>query len=480
MSENNWNIDKDKETGANYENPAFPNGVPGEFYPLPSEPLTKKDTRSKAKMIKKNLKAEKRRSKNEARDLGVYKKGPFKKFISLATTGILIGVFAGFSFLGVNYGVDTLTTSDQEQTVISEQSGIQSDAKENATITQMASDDKVASTETASVIATDVSGVVKKVMPSVVSIVNNYTATSNYFGQDFSEEAAASGSGIIVGENDSELLIVTNYHVVADAETLEVQFIDETTAEAVIKGYDSDVDLAVIAIPLTDLTQQTKEGIAIATLGDSDALQVGEPAIAIGNALGYGQSVTTGVISALNRELTVENVTNSLIQTDAAINPGNSGGALLNMNGEVIGINSNKIGGDTIEGMGYAIPISSAKPIITELMQKETRLKVDEGQKGYLGIYGVNVTEDVAQMYGMPEGVYVSQVAEDNAAEQAGIQEGDIITKFDGTTVSTMEELQGLLEYYEVGSAAEVVLQRGSGADYQEITVTVTLGEKFN
>ena len=240
------------------------------------------------------------------------------------------------------------------------------------------------------------------------------------------------------------------------------------------------MDLAVIAVKLDSLDEETKNAICMAKLGDSDSLKVGEPAIAIGNALGYGQSVTTGVISALDRQIEISedgSTTGNLIQTDAAINPGNSGGALLNVKGEVIGINSNKIGGSAIEGMGYAIPISSAEPIIEALMLRETKDKVAEERKGYLGISGINVTTDVANMYGMPLGVYVTQVYEGTAAAQAGMLNGDIIVGFEGSTVGSMEDLQGYLEYYEIGESVEITIMRADSGDYKEQTLTIVLGE---
>lgn len=333
-------------------------------------------------------------------------------------------------------------------------------------------------------VVSDVSSVVKNTMPSVVSITGMYKVEeNNYFGfRSFitESESPGSGSGIIVGQNDTELLIATNNHVVEDATSLSVQFIDDTTADAVVKGTNADVDLAVIAISLDNISEETKGAIKVASLGDSDDLQVGEPAIAIGNALGYGQSVTTGVISAVDREYTIEENTANLIQTDAAINPGNSGGALLNSRGEVIGINSSKIGGSVIEGMGYAIPISTAKPIIEELMNKTTRVKVDEAQKAYLGIVGLSVTDDVQESYGLPAGVYVTQVFGGTGAANAGLVKGDIIVEFDGEKVSTMDELSALLECYEKGSTVEIKIMQGSPSGYQEKTITVTLGGRVD
>jgi serine protease Do len=318
-------------------------------------------------------------------------------------------------------------------------------------------------------------------MPSIVAINNHYTEKMSYFGQSIVSEEEASGSGIIVGQNDTELLIATNYHVIADADTLTVQFAEDedSEAEASVKGTDSDMDLAVIAVSLDSLSSDTLSKITVATLGDSDSLVVGEPAIAIGNSLGYGQSVTLGVISALNRSIELsDGSTGTFIQTDAAINPGNSGGALLNVKGEVIGINSNKIGGTAIEGMGYAIPISAASPIIADLMLKETKNKVAEDERGYLGISGISVTEDVSEAYGMPEGVYIAQVYEGTAAEAAGLQKGDIITAFDGDTITSMDALQKELEYYAKGDTVDITVMTSGIGGYIEKTVSLTLGNK--
>ena len=317
-------------------------------------------------------------------------------------------------------------------------------------------------------------------MPAMVSILNNYTERTSYFGQTYTQQEQASGSGIIIGENDTELLLVTNYHVIEQADSLEVTFANEKTAEAVVKGTDETMDLAVIAIPLTELDRDTADSIAIATLGDSDALSIGEPAIAIGNALGYGQSVTTGVVSALNRMLEAADGTNSgpFIQTDAAINPGNSGGALLNIKGELIGINSNKIGGSKIEGMGYAIPISAAKPILSDLMSRETRFKVAAENRGYLGITGINITQVEAQMYGMPQGVYINQVLENGAAARAGLKKGDIIVKIGDQDIKSMDELKAELEYYEAGSEVTFTVMQIRDGDYAQTRIRVVLGTK--
>lgn len=401
--------------------------------------------------------------------------GFWKKALAVTGLGIFFGISAGVAFYFVNLatGVNDLT---QTENVVEEQ--VVPVVEEETEVSDSGID--MTSTQTVTTVVTDVTEVVENVMPAVVSITNIYTETTSFWGQSYSSEAQSSGSGIIVNENEEELLIVTNYHVVQDADSLKVQFINDTVADAQVKGADSNMDLAVIAVKLENLDADTKNAISLAKLGDSDSLKVGEPAIAIGNALGYGQSVTTGVISALDRQIEISedgSTTGNLIQTDAAINPGNSGGALLNVKGEVIGINSNKIGGSAIEGMGYAIPISSAEPIIEALMLRETKDKVAEERKGYLGISGINVTNDVANMYGMPMGVYVTQVYDGTAAAQAGMMNGDIITAFDGSSVGSMEDLQGYLEYYEIGETVEVTIMRANNGDYQEQTLTVALGE---
>ena len=327
-------------------------------------------------------------------------------------------------------------------------------------------------------VVTDVTDVVEKVMPACVSITNNFTEQiQDFWGQTYSQDEEASGSGIIIGENDTELLIVTNNHVVDSADTIHVQFIDGENVEAQIKGTDPAVDLAIVAVSLENIPDSTRSEIRIAQMGDSDALKIGEPAIAIGNALGYGQSVTTGVISALNRTLEVSETgtSNALIQTDAAINPGNSGGALLNINGEVIGINSSKIGGNVVEGMGYAIPISTARPIIEELMQRETKARVSDEERGYLGISCINVTSDLSETFGMPEGIFVAQVYEGTGAARAGLVRGDIITAFAGTTVRNQDELTRQMEYYKAGETVEITIMQGSPTGYQAKNVEITL-----
>ena len=392
-------------------------------------------------------------------------KGKFRKAVFSAGLGLCFGLFAGAGFYGVRLGVEHFRTEEVTE--------VRSDEVKNREETEDADDTKASQVV---YIHDDISGVVENVMPAMVSIVNNYTETGrSFFGQVYSEQRAASGSGIIVAENDSELLIVTNNHVVAGTDTLEVSFIDGTTAQADIKGLDADMDLAVIAVPLDSLSEETKGSITVAKLGDSQSLKLGEPVIAIGNALGIGQSVTNGIVSALDREVTMEDGSKGVfIQTNAAINEGNSGGALLNINGEVIGINSNKIAGTTVEGMGYAIPISSASPIIADLMQKETRTKVADGESGYMGI----TMSQNAMMYYMLEGVLVDEVQEGSAADDAGIMKWDIIVKFDGRKITSATDLQNALQYYKAGETATVTVMRQERGEYVSYDLEITLGER--
>ena len=331
--------------------------------------------------------------------------------------------------------------------------------------------------------ATDVSQVVEEAMPAVVAVASTavYQMPDFGFGWFFgggsqSYEVPSSGSGIIIGENDTELLIVTNNHVVQDTVSLKITFVDDTAVDAAVKGTDTDTDLAVISVPLDQIPQETKEKRSVARLGDSDGLKVGQGVIAIGNALGYGQSVTVGYVSALNREIkTSDGNTRVLLQTDAAINPGNSGGALLNMKGEVIGINAAKYSSTEVEGIGYAIPVSGVQDILDELMNRKTRSEVAEEKRGYLGIQGTTVDEDAAAAFGMPKGVYVYKILKDGAAADSQLREKDIITKLDGMTVKSMQELQKLLKGYEAGETIELLVQRQEDGQYKEIQIPVTL-----
>lgn len=328
----------------------------------------------------------------------------------------------------------------------------------------------------------DVSSVVDAVIPSIVAITNTGTTTSQgFFGQSQTYESKSAGSGIIIQEDDKYLYIVTNNHVVADSDSLTVQFCDDTTVSAEIKGTDAGDDLAVIKVELSSIEADTLAAIKVATIGDSTALKVGQPTIAIGNALGYGQSTTTGIVSALGRSVTTTDSTtgasvtnNNLIQTDAAINPGNSGGALLNANGEVIGINSVKYSETSVEGIGYAIAMEDAQPIIQQLITQE---KVEASEQAYLGIQGYDVSSDVAQKYNLPEGVFVYEAISGAAADQAGIKAGDVITGIDGKSVSSMEDLKDKLTYYKAGQTVKMkVCTRAN--NYEETEVDVTFGSK--
>lgn len=395
--------------------------------------------------------------------------GYFRKAVVSVSLGLFFGLFAGIGFYAVQQGTGMLKTGTD--TAVVDEVTSEAATESSQSTPQLATN--------VTYVESDVSDVVEKVMPAMVSIVNNFTETANVFGQQYTQEEAASGSGIIVGKTDDELLIVSNNHVVESADTLTVTFIDGSEAQAQVKGLDSDMDLAVIAVSLNDLSDDTKNAITVATLGSSDDLKLGEPVIAIGNALGYGQSVTNGIVSALNREITLENgSTGTFIQTNAAINPGNSGGALLNMNGEVIGINSNKIGGTAVEGMGYAIPITSASPIIADLMERQTRNKVAEDEVGYIGISPQEVTSQISQMYNMPEGIYVVSVEEGSAAANAGIMKGDIITKFDGSSISSYSDLQKMLQYYAAGDSATITVQRPQNGEYVSVELNLTLGSR--
>ena len=327
------------------------------------------------------------------------------------------------------------------------------------------------------IIVTDVTEVYDSVLPAIVAVDNNYTETYNFWGQSFSEDEMSTGSGIIIAESDTELLIATNYHVIKDANALSVHFVNDVEVKAYEKGTDADMDLAVIAVKLEDIDEETYNAIAIATLGNSDTLRAGEPAIVIGNALGYGQSVTTGVISAPAQmiEDSYEISEGPFIQTDAAINPGNSGGALLNARGELIGITTAKLADVRVEGMGYAIPISKAEPIIGELMNYETRETVAEGNRGYLGISGFGITADMAATYDLPRGVYVRSVTPGGAAEQGGIIADDVITKLNGKRIASMEELQKELTYYSAGETVTVTVMRELAGELEPVEVSVTL-----
>lgn len=394
---------------------------------------------------------------------------------AVAVTGfaLLFGVVSSATFLTSNIigskvlGLNEPVNSSSENT-----------ASVNSTSLKTAS----------SVVTSDVSGVVEQVMPSIVSITNmSVQQVQDFFGGVSQQESESAGTGIIIAQNESELLVVTNNHVVEGSETLTVTFHDNTSLEADIKGTDPAHDLAVIAVPVNTISKDTMNAIAVATLGDSTKLKAGEPAIAIGNALGYGQSVTTGVISATDREIMASEgaaggTTGSdvkLIQTDAAINPGNSGGALVNASGEVIGINSSKLVASSVEGVGYAIPISDVSDIITNLMNQQTRAKVAEKDRGYIGIQGFDVTSEYAERFNMPLGVYVTDVVSGGGADTAGMTKGGIITGLNGITIDSMNTLQEQLKYYAKGDTVSLTVQKAeNNSEYTEQTYKVILGTK--
>lgn len=400
--------------------------------------------------------------------------GLWRKALVACCCGLCFGLFGGLGFFAVNYMADAM---EGKVTVYDSTPQInQVENKENI-VPSVSGSIPVANTNQVTVVTSDYSQIVEEVMPAMVSILNTTVTKSQYWGQVYEEEEQYSGSGIIIAENGEELLIATNHHVVAGATKLEVNFIDGSIAEAQIKGTDADMDLAVIAIPLNKLEDTTKNAIVIAQMGDSDALKLGESVIAIGNALGYGQSVTAGYVSALDREVTMQDGSVGVfIQTDAAINPGNSGGALLNVKGEVIGINSSKIGGSYVEGMGYAIPITAAEPIIGDLMNKETRYKVDE--IGYMGTSLMTITDEQAYMYDFPQGIFVRGVEEGSPAEKAGVLKGDIIVNFDGDKVADYEELLEVMQYYGPGSEVTLTVMRATLGQYEKVELQIVLGER--
>ena len=427
-----------------------------------------------------------------------------KKGLTLSLCAVLAGGLAAGSFEGVNKiagwsGATTveaasnqtenkLTYAKSEKKSDSEESDAKSDSSEDTT------DSKTTG-------SMDVSDIAEEALPSIVSIttksvqeVQNYYGMYGMYGyapQQQEQEVEGSGSGIIVGKNDDELLIATNYHVVSGADTLSVAFVDGNAVEATVKGFDEEKDLAVVSVALDDIDSDTMDAISVAKVGSSDDLKVGEQVVAIGNALGYGQSVTTGIVSAKNRRMDSDNNTVTddssdtgdgvnLIQTDAAINPGNSGGALLNMEGEVVGINSAKLASTEVEGMGYAIAISDVTDILENLMNETTRDKLDDADHGVLGISGRSVSSEAVQMYGIPAGVFVNEVTKGGAAENAGLKPNSVITKFNGKSVSSIDQLIEYLSYYEPGEEVELTIEIPNGTEYKEETIKVTLDENTN
>lgn len=427
---------------------------------------------------KKQKKEKKPRQKRNFDGLGA----KLAKCVALA---LVFGLVSGTAFTGSSYFFgkvirdDTTTSQTSKQTAM-----LNKTAGSNTSAGKSTTPASTTSANTASTV-TDVSGIAANVMPSIVAITNmSETQVQNWFGQVQNYQSKSAGSGIIVSEDAENLYIATNNHVVADSKSITVQFCDETTVTAEVKGTDAGDDLAVVAVKLSDIKSDTSGKIKVATIGNSDGLKAGQTAVAIGNALGYGQSVTTGVISAVNREVSVQDettgasTTSKLIQTDAAINPGNSGGALLNLSGEVIGINSIKYSDTSVEGMGYAIPMNTASPLIEKLINREI---VKSSDTAYLGISGVDVSSSVASTYHMPEGIYIYKVVDGSAAATAGLAKGDVITAFDGTKVSTTAELEEQMKYYSTGTKVDVTIQRltnEKNGQYKEQKVSVTLGNK--
>ncbi len=412
-------------------------------------------------------------------------KGSAHKWGTAIACGLLFGVFAAAAFQAVSFAGGRLTerfvpaqVSEVGESVAlsSGTSAIKEVGKVNGGVMKTATewDGKPVT------VIYDVTEVAENVMPSIVSITNKSVqeVRSMYYGS-MKYESESAGSGIILGENDTELLIMTNNHVVEGSKELTVGFIDDEVYPAVIKGTDQADDLAVIAVKKEDIKKETLDKIAIADIGDSETLKIGQPVVAIGNALGYGQSVTAGIVSALDREVSIDNMSNDLIQTDAAINPGNSGGALLNLQGQVIGINSAKYAAAEVEGMGYAIPISDAMPILEELMNRASRDKVEEDERGYLGIANnIDLPQDYADALGIPKGVYITEVIKDSPAEKAGLLKGDVLKKFDGIAVTDMSNLKEQMQYYKAGETVELLILRSDSGEYKEKTVKVTLGTR--
>lgn len=418
-----------------------------------------------------------------------------KKAGATIALAVIFGLVAAVVFQAANFAADRFLNTGK--------SSVQIKTTDSVDLQETASDDSTADKVLSDSENGTVAAVAQASMPSVVAITTvSVQEIPSFFGYSSHQyKSASTGSGIIVGDNDDELLIATNNHVVDGATTLSVCFIGEDVANAEtetvnagdngdlnvedavsakIKGTDADNDLAVVAVKKSDIPEDTLNQIKIAQIGSSDDLAVGQQVVAIGNALGYGQSVTSGWISALNRTISTDDGTNStgLIQTDAAINPGNSGGALLNMKGELIGINSAKYADSAVEGMGYAIPISKAKPILEELMNRETREKVDSSKKGYLGVSLANLTTEAIEMYNMPTGAFVRSVEDDSPAQEAGICKGDIIVKFDGQKVSDGDDLLDKLQYYKSGEKIEAVIARATNGEYEENTIELTLGTR--
>ncbi|MBR1571663.1 MAG: trypsin-like peptidase domain-containing protein [Lachnospiraceae bacterium] len=430
------------------------------YYYDPNENKSKEEKKA-IKRAKRAQKQAQRRERRQGESFGF-------KLAKVACVAVVFGLVSGSVFAGTerfilkDRGNDSSTQSVEAQTI----------SKSNLL------DSTSVSTATT---VSDVSDIVDNVMPSIVAVTNlSYTEYRNLFGRTATYENEAAGSGIIISQDDEYIYIATNNHVVEGAETLTITFCDDAAVPATVKGTDASVDLAVVAVKISDIDSDTMSNIQVASVGDSDTLKVGESAVVIGNALGYGQSVTTGIISATERDVTLQNedgttITNSLIQTDAAVNPGNSGGALLNINGQVVGIVSAKYSDTAVEGMGYAIPITTAQTIISELINRK---EVSAEDASYFGIAGVDISASMSSYYNIPQGVYVSKVASGSGAELADISQKDVITKFNGKSVSSMEEISEQMKYIPAGTTISVTVAKAND-DYKETDVKVTLSNKM-
>ena len=394
-----------------------------------------------------------------------------KKWAVVVSMALVFGLIAGGTMFGVNTVGNLITGAGRSNVQLAQTSTTSSSGTSS-------------SSDSGSGTVTEVAG---NAMPSLVTISTmTVEEMQNFFGGTQQYEVEGAGTGVIVGENDTELLIATNYHVVEGANSLSVGFIDETSVEAEIKGTDVNNDLAVVAVKLSDIPDDTMNQIKIATIGDSDELQLGDQVVAIGNALGYGQSVTSGYVSALDRDLTLEDANGTtitstgLIQTDAAINSGNSGGALLNMRGELVGINeaksSSSSSGASVDNIGFAIPINKAQDSLQEMMNQETRERVDESEASYIGIQGQDVSTQISELYGIPSGVVIAEVVQGSPADQAGLERGDILTALDGRNITSMTQLQDVLQYYAAGETVDLTIQRSGENGYEEQTLSITLG----
>lgn len=416
----------------------------------------KKETEKSEKLIKKAKKKAEKKARKESKKSGNGGRSAGRRIGFVIASAVIFGLVAGIVFQGVRYGSDYFLDNDDEEVA----STASSSDSSSSTVTT-----------TSSTVSTvyDVAAVAEKVMPSIVSITGTYVTTYQYWYETYEEEASGAGSGIIIGQDDDNLFILTNYHVVEDSTELSVGFVDGESADATIKGYDSANDIAIVIVSLSDISNNTMSEISEITLGSSEDLSVGDPCVAIGNALGYGQSVTVGYVSALDREISVDDGTITVLQTDAAINPGNSGGALVNMNGELIGVNTAKYVDSEVEGMGYAIPISNVLDVIEDLLEGNTT------GNAYLGVSVQDITEEYAQGLNMPEGVYVYSVTEDSPAEACGLVTGDIIVEIDGEEVLDGSTLQEKISQHSVGDEIEITFYRNENGQYVKKTVTAVL-----